>query len=134
MTAEKIIEQIKKDTDTEVDKIKKNAEEQAKIIISNAKNHHPVNIMIITAIHPAYFCLFPKTALKTWPPSNWPAGRRFKDVIKSPIQPAKKVRFKSITTLWLITDEKGTSNMRLDIAAVNKESPKNTWPDGISVT
>jgi V/A-type H+-transporting ATPase subunit E len=37
MTAEKIIEQIKKDTDIEVNKIKKEAENQAKIIISNAK-------------------------------------------------------------------------------------------------
>ena len=37
MTAEKIIEQIKKDTDTEVNRIKKDAEDQAKIIISNAK-------------------------------------------------------------------------------------------------
>jgi len=37
MTAEKIIEQIKKDTDTEINKIKKDAEDKAKIIISNAK-------------------------------------------------------------------------------------------------
>jgi vacuolar-type H+-ATPase subunit E/Vma4 len=37
MTAEKIIEQIKKDTDIEVNNIKKDAEQQAKIIISNAK-------------------------------------------------------------------------------------------------
>ncbi|UCF49567.1 MAG: V-type ATP synthase subunit E [Thermoplasmatales archaeon] len=37
MTAEKIIEQIKKDTDLEIKKIKKDAEDQAKIIISNAK-------------------------------------------------------------------------------------------------
>jgi vacuolar-type H+-ATPase subunit E/Vma4 len=37
MTAEKIIEQIKKDTDLEISKIKKDADDQAKIIISNAR-------------------------------------------------------------------------------------------------
>ena len=37
MTAEKIIEQINKDTDLEINKIKKVAEDQAKIIIINAK-------------------------------------------------------------------------------------------------
>ena len=37
MTAEKIIEQIKKDTDLEISKIKKDAEDQAKIIINNSK-------------------------------------------------------------------------------------------------
>ena len=37
MTAEKIIEQINKDTDTEINKIKKDAEQQVIIIINNAK-------------------------------------------------------------------------------------------------
>jgi vacuolar-type H+-ATPase subunit E/Vma4 len=37
MTAEKIIEQIKKDSENEIKQIIKEAEEQAKIIISNAK-------------------------------------------------------------------------------------------------
>jgi vacuolar-type H+-ATPase subunit E/Vma4 len=37
MTAEKIIEQINKDTELEIGKIKKDAEDQARVILSNAK-------------------------------------------------------------------------------------------------
>jgi vacuolar-type H+-ATPase subunit E/Vma4 len=50
MTAEKIIEQIKKDTDNEVNKIKKDAEEQAKIIIRNAKKESEEEIKKILSI------------------------------------------------------------------------------------
>ena len=60
-----------------------------------AKNNHPVSIMMKTAIHPAYFCLSPKTALKICPPSNWPAGSKLMEVIRRPIHSANAIGLRS---------------------------------------
>jgi len=50
MTAEKIIEQIEKDTDLEISKIKKDAEDQAKNIIINAKKESEEEIKKILSL------------------------------------------------------------------------------------
>jgi len=61
-----------------------------------AKKAHPVKIIIKTAIQPAYFCFFPRTARNMCPPSSWPAGRRLIDVIRRPTHPANAVKLKLI--------------------------------------
>lgn len=89
-----------------------------------AKNIQPVKIMMKTATHAAYFCFSPNTALKIWPPSSWPAGRRLIDVISKPIQPANAIGFRSSANpCWI-----GANTV--DKRAKSRELPRivSPWP------